>query len=383
VLLKPHISHEQDILSVLGTESEWGDSDQQDLPDDYDSHEAPKRLAPKKQARRKMSKAYHWVICDAAKARHKLDTAESDKQPDRTQLLEALYKNSARTLPRVTPGMISKVSALAEDYPNFEPVLRYVCRKLQLCRLLREPVYIPPLLLSGPPGVGKTQFIKTLAGILAASFSFLSMGETTAGFVLTGSSRGWSTSTVGIVARSIIEAPDGHAVMILLDELDKTMSNSNYPADRSLLGLLEPHTASHFRDESLELEFDARPVNWFLTCNDVHAVRPEIMSRVHHIAVPVPTKHQMPKIVRSIDASLRQRSPSMSRVFEPLDESVANELSALPPRIVARVLNEAYGRIAETTTSVTKRLRLSPHIVRQAQAALTSETSSSRPMGFF
>ena len=49
---------------------------------------------------------------------------------------------------------------LYDDLPNFTEVLDDVRRQLALCEDSRDALEITPLLLLGPPGVGKTHFAR-------------------------------------------------------------------------------------------------------------------------------------------------------------------------------------------------------------------------------
>ncbi|MGH7868798.1 MAG: AAA family ATPase, partial [Candidatus Dormibacteraceae bacterium] len=229
-----------------------------------------------------------WRVCDPALAKDRLKTCLK-KHAERERVLKALSEQSIRILPGVTQRLIDRVSALSDDYPNFEPVVKILCRHLHLLKLTRAPLGLPTLLLSGPPGIGKSQFTKALAKVLGLSFLFQSLADTTASFVFTGQSYGWSDPAVGLVAKGIADLGPDQGLLIMVDELDKGHRDCNHPPDRALLGLLEPGTAAHFKDECLDLAIDARPVSWLLTCNEPSLVRAEILSRTRLVEIAAPS----------------------------------------------------------------------------------------------
>jgi ATP-dependent Lon protease len=86
-------------------------------------------------------------------------------------------------------------------------VLDDVRRQLALCHDSRDALEITPMLLLGPPGVGKTHFAREVAQLLGTGMGFISMSSLTAGWVLSGASssgrargrarcsRRWSTAS--------------------------------------------------------------------------------------------------------------------------------------------------------------------------------------------
>lgn len=299
-----------------------------------------------------------WPLCTEP-----LPTAEEIEEdcrstPERRSALRQLVEAPERWLPRASQAQIDTIRSLDESYPNFRSVIDYYCRDLQLQKRSGGSLRLPPVLLLGPPGLGKTQFAKALARALDLHLRLQSMAEITAGWILTGSSRKWNDASPGVIARHVTACPMGQAPMIVFDELDKAHPHQNYPSDTALLGLLESHTAQAFRDENLDLVLDVSPMSCLLTANRTTGVRPEILSRLKVIEIATPTSAQMPAIVRSVDAALRQESPALAKVFEPLDQAIVSSLGARPPRDLRRLLRDAYALVVEREDRDEQSLRL-------------------------
>ncbi len=279
------------------------------------------------------------------------------ERPQSLKLRELLLARPFHLLPKATRQHLKAVQGLYVTFPNFTPALDAITKTLRLQVHCGEAVKLPPMLLLGPPGIGKTEFSKQLAKALDLDLGFRSLAETSAGFILTGNSGQWAGSEVGIIAQQIIRCPDGKAPMLVLDELDKVRTGADWAVDKVLLGLLEPGSAEAFRDEHLDIELDTRPLSYLLTANRIEHIRPELLSRLKIIGIQAPTQDQMPAIVDSLDRAIRAERPAYKRLFHPLSPSVIEGLAAQPPRLVRRKLEDAYAE-ALTTPKVGRRHRV-------------------------
>lgn len=70
---------------------------------------------------------------------------------------------------------------------------------------------MPPMLLSGPPGVGKSYWARRLAALIGAPLEFIDAGNEPAGFAVVGSQKGWATAQPGrpieLILREHIDNP--------------------------------------------------------------------------------------------------------------------------------------------------------------------------------
>jgi len=316
-------------------------ADLKDLMDKPQQPESPALVVP--------PQGVEWCICDGKLATERRDGGRSSPERDRT--LKQLSEQPLRWLPKVTQAHIDAVRQLARRHPNFQPAIRFLVRHLHLLKLGELPLHLPPMLLLGPPGVGKTLFAQGLAQALPAYLRLQSMAEVTAGWILTGHSRSWSEGMPGVVTRVVAECPMGQLPLLLLDELDKANGDSRWPTDTALLGLLEPGTARTFRDENLDLELDVSRVSFILTANRASAIRPEILSRLKVVRIDPPTREQMPAIVESVDDAIRREYPQLDEAFEPLGPDLIVSLISQPPRDLKRLLLEAYALACERSSS--------------------------------
>lgn len=194
----------------------------------------------------------------------------------------------------------SGLRALAAEMPNFSDAIDHILTELSfVVSGSAKEFRLPPLLLVGPPGLGKTRFVARLANIFNLPFEFLSPSTLQTPADLCGSSRTWSNTRCGrvieLMAKSEFASP-----LIMLDEIDKIPQHREYPLTPTLLELLEPETASIFEDACLQLRCDASRIIWIATANDLDRVDAPLRSRFAVLHVSYPDVKQRHAIVENI-----------------------------------------------------------------------------------
>ena len=214
-----------------------------------------------------------------------------DKLPPKEhESLRSTYERMLEKGPerfQVKPSGVPAMEHLYEELPNFAEVLDDVKRQLALCADSRDPLDLTPMLLLGPPGVGKTHFAREIARLLGTGMGFLSMDSLTAGWVLSGASSQWKGARPGKVFETLVDGQYANPVMVV-DEIDKTGGEHVYDPLGALYGLLEHETAGTFMDEFAEVAIDASQVIWVATANDARAIPEPILNRMNVFEVAAP-----------------------------------------------------------------------------------------------
>jgi ATP-dependent Lon protease len=116
---------------------------------------------------------------------------------------------------QVKPSGLPAMDHLYDEMPNFHEALDDIRRQLALCHDSRDALEITPMLLLGPPGVGKTHFAREVAQLLGTGMGFVSMSSLTAGWVLSGASSQWKGARPGKVFETLVDGQYANPRIIL------------------------------------------------------------------------------------------------------------------------------------------------------------------------
>ena len=271
-----------------------------------------------------------------------LRSADKDVNERMTKLRERLIHNGPDRRIAQPEAWREVMDQLEASLPHFRAPIRLLRNSLALADATRRPVRVPPMLLLGPPGVGKTHFTHRIAELMGAPHASIAFDQPTAGGQLRGSDKYWGNSASGMLFNLICMGDCANPV-ILLDELDKSCISSSRHQEldplAQLHGALEPETARHTLDISTEIEFDASLVTYIATANSLRGLGMPILSRLEIFSIEPPGASDAVEIARAIVNQVLKRMNLQDSLG--FDRKGLYVLAHLSPRLMLRTTEKA------------------------------------------
>ena len=122
-------------------------------------------------------------IKDVKKRVRELESRSSDTKSRLAPILKKLW-NPERQLQIISKD--TDFENLRKNFPQFREVIEYFENSIICSARLEAPLQIPPILLLGNPGLGKTFFVSKFAELIGLPFFEISLATITATFSLSG-----------------------------------------------------------------------------------------------------------------------------------------------------------------------------------------------------
>jgi len=245
---------------------------------------------------------------------------------------------------------------LLEKFPNFSQAIDYLRNHLVLEQIRTNPTlnFGAPILIDGPPGIGKSAFLISLAKQLGTCFENHACASASNGFDIKGLTSGYLGGKEGLVCQALIKGKVSNPI-ILLDEVEKgkTGSDKGSSVHSVLYELLEPINAKMFKDEFIDLNLDASQIIWFATCNNIDELPAPIKDRFHVIKVQAPNDTELRSIIKNMYREyIETKGFKVDKVSPDLDEQVVSMLATdcYSLRGITQLLGNGLGRAVQRTS---------------------------------
>ena len=212
------------------------------------------------------------------------------------------------------------------------------------------------LCLVGPPGVGKSSVVSSVAKALGRNFVRVSLGGVRDEADIRGHRKTYIASMPGRIANALKTAGTMNPV-ILLDEVDKLTSDAHGDPSSALLEVLDNDQNKAFRDHFLEIPLDLSECVFIATANTLDTVSRPLIDRMEIISISSYTRsekiaifknHLLPKELKRHGLTKRALKISDEAICEMIDhytkESGVRNLS----REAASLCRKIARKIVET-----------------------------------
>ena len=181
------------------------------------------------------------------------------------------------------------------------------------------------LCLAGPPGIGKTSLVKSIAESMGRKFVRVSLGGVRDEAEIRGHRRTYVGSMPGKIMKAMKEAGTKNPV-ILLDEIDK-MSN-DYKGDpaSAMLEVLDPEQNKSFEDHYIDMPFDLSKVFFVATANDLRTVSAPLRDRMDILQLSSYTEFEKLHIAQNFLLKQAQKENGLADVEIKIPDKVMFKL---------------------------------------------------------
>ncbi|KAJ6644976.1 Lon protease [Pseudolycoriella hygida] len=235
---------------------------------------------------------------------------------------------------------------------------------LQRSKKIKGPI----LCLIGPPGVGKTSLVKSIAESIGRKYTKFALGGVRDESEIRGHRKTYLGSMPGKIISLIKKSKTSNPVM-LLDEIDKMGSDFRGDPASALLEVLDPEQNSHFVDHYLDVEYDISDVMFIATANSYNLPR-ALLDRMEIINVSgyveeeklqIAKNHLMPKQFKMHSMKKNELSIDDAALLEIIRyytkesgvRSLEREISSITRKALQKILSDKeIKNISVTSTNL-------------------------------
>lgn len=184
------------------------------------------------------------------------------------------------------------------------------------------------LCLVGPPGVGKTSLVKSIADSMSKPYVKIALGGVRDESEIRGHRRTYLGSMPGKFVQAMKKAQVMNPVL-LLDEIDKMSADYKGDPTSALLEVLDPEQNSQFNDHYIEENLDLSNVFFIATANYYEGIPAPLMDRMEIIELgsytedekfEIAKRHLMEKVLTTHGLTKKNLSVNKAAMYKIIRE---------------------------------------------------------------
>ncbi|ASG30497.1 endopeptidase La [Fusobacterium animalis] len=181
------------------------------------------------------------------------------------------------------------------------------------------------LCLAGPPGIGKTSLVKSIAESMGRKFIRVSLGGVRDEAEIRGHRRTYVGSMPGKIMKAMKEAGTNNPVM-LLDEIDKMSNDFKGDPASAMLEVLDPEQNKNFEDHYIDMPFDLSKVFFVATANDLRNVSAPLRDRMDILQLSSYTEFEKLHIAQKFLLKQAQKENGLANIDIKIPDKVMFKL---------------------------------------------------------
>ncbi len=242
-----------------------------------------------------------------------------------------------------TDGMVSALMQARRLCPGFEAVVDLIIRAAILSLRTGTPIAVPPLMLLGPPGAGKTRASRQIASALGTEIHAINCAvNSDAQALVVGHPTSWKAARMGQLTEAMAMGETAQPI-VLLDETDKLVTHSSEKPYNTLLTILEAENSRAVVDEFVRVSFDLSAAIIICTANSIEALPDFILDRLVTFFIAPQQGDALLAVARLIAEGIV--GELQGGVAVPSDE-VLTRAARHNPRRLGKVLRLSFGYAA-------------------------------------